>query len=250
MKEAFDPFSLRGKNILVTGASSGIGKEIAILCSQMGGNVIITGRNEERLNETFGLLVGEKNQAFPADLSVKSEIERLVSRLTQIDGVVLAAGIVEMWPTQFATTEKFNKIFQTNLFSPIELLRLIIKKKKFNDGLSVVAIDSIAGNDDFSVGNSIYGAGKAALKSFLKFFAVEMVGKGIRVNTISPGLILTPMQTRGAVGEEDLEKAIERVPMKRWGLPKDIAPAAVFLLSGASSYMTASDIKIDGGYTI
>lgn len=246
----FNPFSLNGKTILVTGASSGIGKEIAITCSKMGARVILTGRNKERLLETCNSIGQSDTECFIADLAVMDEINHLASELPPLDGIVLAAGIVEMWPISFAAPEKFHKIFQTNLFSPIELLRQIIKKKKFNKGLSVVAIDSIAGNEDFAVGNSIYGAGKAALKSFLKFFSLEMIEKGIRVNTISPGLILTPMQTKGAVCEDDLQKAINKVPMKRWGYPNDIAPAAVFLLSDASSYMTASDIKIDGGYTI
>ena len=250
MNELYNPFSLKSKTILVTGASSGIGREVALFCSKMGASLIITGRNKDRLEETLKSLEGDNNKAIVADLTEKEGINRIIEETVKLDGVVLAAGIVEMAPVQFATTDKFNKIFQTNLFSPIELLRMITKKKLYNTGLSVVAIASIAGNEDFVVGNSIYGAGKAALKSFLKFFSLEMAKKQIRVNTVSPGLILTPMQTNGAVNDEDLEKAIEKIPMKRWGKPEDIAPAVAFLLSDLSSYMTGSDIKIDGGYTI
>ncbi len=250
MIETFNPFTLKGKTVLVTGASSGIGREIAISCYKMGAEVIITGRDSRRLEETRAMMGDDSVRIISADLSKVEELTFLIDEIPKLDGLVLAAGIVEMYPVQYATLDKFQKIFQTNFYAPVEILRLIIKKKRFNRGFSVVVIDSIAGNDDFAVGNSIYGAGKAALKSFLKFFSLEMVGKQIRVNTVSPGLILTPMQTKGAVGEEDLNKAIEKVPMKRWGLPTDIAPAVIFLLSDASSYMTASDIKIDGGYTI
>lgn len=250
MKEQFNPYSLKGKKILVTGASSGIGRATAIVCSKMGAEVIITGRNYERLLETNEQMDNSDIQLISTDLSTEEGIKVLLNTLPKLDGIVLAAGIVDMIPIQFAAPDKFQKIFQTNLFSPIEILRQIIKKKNFNPGLSIVVIDSIAGNDDFVVGNSIYGAGKAAFKSFCKFFAIEMVGKHVRINTVSPGLILTPMQRKSAVSEADLEAAISRVPMKRWGQPEEIAYAAVFLLSDASSYMTGADIKIDGGYTI
>lgn len=250
MKVIHNIFSLENKTILVTGASSGIGKAIAQECSHMGADLIITGRNEERLKETFGLMKGDRHSYIAADLNNKEGIEKLISSLPQLNGLVLCAGIVEMWPVNYATKERFNKIFDTNFFSPIEILRLIVKKKLFNHSLSVVAIDSIAGNEDFVIGNGIYGAGKAALKSFLKFCALEMASKNIRINTVSPGLILTPMHTNGAVEEDLLEKAVDKIPLKRWGLPQDIAPAVVYLLSDASSYVTGTDIKIDGGCTI
>lgn len=243
-------FSLQGKTILVTGASSGIGKRIAIECSEMGAKVILSGRNIERLEETEKEIGNSDTSIIVADLSSDAGVADLINALPVLDGVVLAAGIVEMWPVLYATPKRIERIFQTNFYSPVEILRLIVKKRLFNPGFSAVVIDSIAGTDDFAPGNGIYGAGKAALRSFLKFFSKEMVSKGIRVNTVSPGLIFTPMQTEGDVSEADLQKAIEMVPMKRWGLPEDISPAVVFLLSDASSYMTGSDIKIDGGYTI
>ncbi|MBD5213051.1 MAG: SDR family oxidoreductase [Bacteroidales bacterium] len=250
MTESYNPFSLKGKAILITGASSGIGRATAIACSKMGATLIITGRNKQRLEETFSCLEGINNIAIPADLTNQEDLKKVIDAIPKLDGIVLAAGIVQMYPIQFVSVEKFDRIFQTNLYAPIELLRVITKKKLYNSGFSIVAIDSVAGNEYFSVGNSIYGAGKAALKSFLKYFSLEMAKKDIRVNTISPGLILTPMQTKGAISEEDLSKAIETVPMKRWGKPEEIAPAAVFLLSDMSSYMTGSDIRIDGGFTI
>lgn len=245
-----NPFSLEGKTILVTGASSGIGKSIAIACSRMGANLIITARNEKRLYETFNSLEGDGHKAIIADLSTEMGLESLVRELARLDGVVLAAGFVEMWPVLFATREKIEKIYTTNLYAPIEILRSIIKKKLFNPGFSIVAIDSIAGTFEISPANSIYGSGKAALASFLKYVALEMASKKIRVNTISPGLILTPMHTNGTVEKEKLEEIVSKVPLGRWGIPEDISYAAVYLLSEASSYITGSDIKIDGGVTL
>lgn len=247
---SYNPFSLADKTILITGASSGIGKSCAIECSKMGAKLIITGRNEQRLSETMNGLEGSGHKAVLADVSTEDGVKSLISELPKLDGIILAAGIVEMWPVLFATRERFNKIFDTNLFSPIEIVRSIIKKKLYNPGLSVVAIDSIAGTSDFCPANGIYGAGKAALASFLKFVALENASKKIRINTISPGMILTPMHTGGSVEAEKLEETVQKVPMKRWGKPEDIAYGAIYLLSDASSYLTGSDIKIDGGYTI
>jgi len=243
-------FSLEGKTILITGASSGIGRACAIECAKAGASLIITGRNEQRLNETLSCLDKDIHKSVVADLSNEEGVNYLVSNLPKLDGVLLAAGIVEMWPVLFATREKFIKIFDTNLFSPVEIVRLIIKKKLFNPGLSIVAIDSIAGTTDICPANGIYGASKAALSSFVKFVALENASKGIRINTISPGMILTPMHTGGVVEKEKLEETIAKVPLKRWGMPEDIAYGAIYLLSNASSYLTGSDIKIDGGYTI
>lgn len=247
---SYNPFSLEGKTVLVTGASSGIGKATAIECAKAGASVIITGRNKERLNETFESLEGDNNLQYVLDLAEDEGIKSLVDILPKLDGLVLAAGIVEMNPVLFATKEKFDKIYQTNLFSPIEILRLIVKKKKFNPGFSVVVIDSVAGNSDISTANGIYGSGKAALKSFMKYAALELAPKKIRVNTISPGMILTPMHTEGVVEEDQLKEAVANIPMKEWGEAQDIAFGAVYLLSNASRYITGTDITIDGGLTI
>lgn len=245
-----NPFSLVGKRILITGASSGIGKAIAQQCAKMGAKLVISGRNKERLDDTLSTLVGEEHQAIQADLDNETEIKLLVDKLPVLDGLVLAAGFVEMWPVLFATRERINKIFSTNLYSPLEIIRLVIKKKLFKPGFSIVAIDSIAGTTDFCPANGIYGAGKAALASFLKYVAVEMASKSIRVNTISPGMVLTPMHTNGAVNSEKLEETVGKVPLKRWGKPEDIAYGAIYLLSDAASYLTGTDICIDGGYTL
>lgn len=245
-----NPFSLEGKTILITGASSGIGKGIAKECAAMGATLILNGRNEARLNDTLQSLHGTGHSMCIGDLNGEGFVKEMLREIPKLDGLVLCAGFVEMWPVMFATTEKFKKVYDTNLFAPIELLRLVTKKKLYNPGFAVVAIDSIAGSTDFCVANGIYGSGKAALKSFLRFFALEVASKNIRINTISPGMILTPMHTDGAVEETKLMETINKVPLKRWGTPEDIAYAAIYLLSDASSYLTGTDITIDGGYTI
>ena len=246
----YNPFSLSGKKILVTGASSGIGLAIARECAKMGASLIICGRNEKRTFAALDELDGYGHEAVLGDLTDDRVLKDLLSKLPKLDGIVLSAGIVEMWPTLFATREKFDKIFNTNFFAPIELIRMIVKKKLYNTNMSIVAIDSVAGNSDFCPANSIYGSGKAALRSFLKFFALENANKGIRVNSVSPGMILTPLHTDGTVEAEKLQETIEKVPLRRWGTPQEVAHSCVFLLSDASSYITGTNIVIDGGYTI
>lgn len=243
------PFSLEGKTILVTGASSGIGRSIAIESAKMGATVICTGRNEARLADTLNLLYGNEHKMIVSDLSTEEGIEKIVKNLPKLDGLVLAAGIVEMWPVLFASRKRIDKIFNVNFLSPIEVIRIIIKKKLYNDRFSIVAIDSIAGSSDFKPGNAIYGSGKSALASFLKYVSLETASKGIRVNTVSPGWINTPMH-KTENESVDMDTIINDVPMKRWGTPEDVAYSTIFLLSNAASYITGTDIKIDGGYSL
>ena len=152
----YNPFSLEGKTILVTGASSGIGRATAIECSKMGAKLIICGRNRERLEETISNLYGNEHQIFEGDLLQNDVLDNLISIVPQLDGVVLSAGKGLSLPFQFSTREKFDDIFNINFFSPLELLRLLVKKKKFNLNRSVVFIVSIGGVRRFTVGNSIF----------------------------------------------------------------------------------------------
>ena len=248
----YNPFSLTGKTILVTGASSGIGKQTAIECSKLGASLIITGRDMNRLQETFDLL--DKRHAghrmIGADLLLEEDIERLVSEVGKVDGVVLCAGKGLTLPVQFCTREKFDDIFNINFFSPIEVLRLLYKKKQINKEGSVVILASLGGTQIFSGSNSIYGASKAALNSMMRFCAKEFAPRKIRVNSICPGMVDTPLIHRGTVSDEQLEQDKERYPLKRYGKPEDIAYACVYLLSNASSWMTGQDIVLDGGVSI
>jgi NAD(P)-dependent dehydrogenase (short-subunit alcohol dehydrogenase family) len=249
MGVAYNPFSLEGKTILVTGASSGIGRQTAIECSKLGAKVIICGRNQERLNETLSSMDGEGHIPFTGDLLEESVIKQLIQDIPNIDGAVLAAGRGLTLPFQFSTREKFDEIFNINFFSNVELLRMLAKKKKINTNGSVVVIVSIGGTKKFAPGNGIYGAAKAALNSMVHFAAIELAPKKVRVNGICPGMIDTPLIHRGTISDEQLKLDAENYPLKRYGKPEDVAMGAVYLLSEASSWVTGHSLVIDGGMT-
>ena len=249
---SYNPYSLNGKTILVTGASSGIGKQTAIECAKLGATVIVTGRDATRLQETFDALEGETNnhKQVIADLLKEEDVNHLLEEVGKVDGVVLCAGKGLTLPVQFCTREKFDDIFNINFFSPIEVLRLLYKKKQINKEGSVVILASLGGTQIYSGGNSIYGASKAALNSMMRFCAKEFAPRKIRVNSICPGMVDTPLIHRGTVSDEQLEQDKERYPLKRYGVPEDIAYGAVYLLSDASSWMTGQDLILDGGVSI
>lgn len=245
-----NPFSLEGKRILVTGASSGIGQSTSVSCSRLGANLIVSARKADALQQTFELLEGEANLKIIADLSSEDNVKELVNTIPEIDGIVFCAGQVMTLPFSFASTEKFEELFKVNLLSSVEMLRLLVKKKKINKNSSVVFISSVDGNNTFHVGNCIYSATKAAMESVVKSTALELAPKGIRVNTIRPGMIDTKLIRNGGITDEQLEENLKEYPLKRIGKPEDIAMAAVYLLSDASSWVTGTSLVVDGGYTI
>ncbi|MDE6740748.1 MAG: SDR family oxidoreductase [Muribaculaceae bacterium] len=244
------PFRLDGKTILITGASSGIGRATAIECAKLGASLIITGRNKARLNETLSSLPSGDHKAIVADLTVGTDIESILNVINYIDGVVMSAGKGMMLPVQFSSLDKFIDVFESNFFYPIELLRLLIKKKKLSKNSSIVAISSMGGTRFFTVGNGIYGASKAALDSYMKFCARELAPKGIRVNTVLPAMIDTPLIHRGTVSDEEHEKDAQKYPLKRYGRPDEVAYAIIYLLSDASSWVTGTSLVIDGGRSL
>lgn len=245
-----NPFSLEGKTILVTGASSGIGKATAIACSNMGAQLIITARNQERLKETFTQLEGEKHHMILAELTNQTEVDQLIGEIPNLDGLVLCAGIGATLPFPFSTRDKYNELFNVNYFAPVELLRLLVKKKKLNKEASVVIVSSIGGVHSFMLGNGIYGASKAALQSTMKFCAKELAPKKIRVNSVNPGMVNSSFIQGGTISEEQHKLDMERYPLKRYGEPEDIAYGIIYLLSDASSWVTGHGLVIDGGVTI
>ncbi len=245
-----NPFSLEGKTVLVTGASSGIGQATAIACSCLGANVVVTGRNAERLQATVNQLQKQPAAQIEAELTNYDDVENLVASLSLLDGAVLCAGNSTTLPLQFGTREKFDEMFDVNFFAPVELMRLMYKKKKLQKGASVVLIASIGGTHSFMPGNGIYGASKAALNSVMKYAAREYASRKVRVNSICPGMVDTPLIHRGTITEEQLAEDAKRYPLGRYGQPEDIANAAVYLLSDASSWVTGHDLVIDGGFSI
>lgn len=248
----YNPFSLVGKTILVTGASSGIGQETAIACSKLGARVIVTARNQERLQETFDQLetIDEGHMQLLADMTSQEDLEQLIASLPSLDGAVLCAGNSTTLPLQFGSRQKFDEMFDVNFFAPVELLRLMYKKKVLQKGASVVMIASIGGTHSFMPGNGVYGASKAALNSVMKYAAREYASRKIRVNSICPGMVDTPLIHRGTITEEQLAEDAKKYPLGRYGHPEDIAYGAIYLLSDASSWLTGHDLVIDGGFSI
>ena len=246
----YNPFSLKGKTILVTGASSGIGQATAIECSKLGARLIITARNEERLNLTFSQLEGEGHRSILADLTDDSRLRFLLERVPVINGLVLCAGNGMTAPFLFCTKEKFEGVFGVNYFATVELLRLLLKQRKIAKEGSVVFVSSIAGNGSYNYGNTIYGAAKAALNSTMKFCAKELAERTIRVNSVCPGMVNTQFIQNCAISEEQLKKDIERYPLRRYGEPQDIAYGIIYLLSNASSWVTGISLMIDGGFML
>jgi len=245
-----NPFSLTGKTILVTGASSGIGRASAILCSQMGATLIITGRNKSRLSETYSMLEGQNHVQICADLIIRDELERLIEQLSKLDGLVNIAGIAKPLVLQLTDAEDVNEIMQINMLVPIHLTRLIVQNKKLNKGASLIYISSINGNNCAYIGSSIYAASKSALTGFMKGVALELAPRGIRANCINPGMIDTDLLKSASIGQEELETDRLKYPLKRYGKPEEVANAVVYLLSDATQWMTGSSLLLDGGYTL
>jgi len=244
-----NPFSLEGKTILVTGASSGIGASTAIECAKAGANLVITGRNEGRLNNTYSDLQGSGHIGLVCDINDEEQVKAMMSSLPKLDGVVLCVGVNQTLPIAFLTRTKINSIFDTNFFSSVELMRMILKKKLLNECGSVVALSSIGGTASFTPGAAAYGASKAALLSWMKTSARELAPR-FRVNCICPGQVNTPMNATGEISEEQYEAYKNSIPMKRFGEPEEIAYAAIYLLSDASKWVTGSALTIDGGTTL
>jgi len=243
-------FSLAGKVILVTGASSGIGRSIAIECSKAGGTVIISGRNEMRLNETYALLEGTDHMSIVADLADKNSLENLIDKLPKLDGIVSNAGISKPVVLQLAEADDIDVVLNVNALMPIHLIRLILQNKKIHKNGSIVFISSINGNLCSSYGSSAYAASKSALTGFMKALALELAPKGITVNSILPGMIETDLLENSAISKDDLEKDRLKYPLKRYGKPEEVAYAAIYLLSDATQWMTGSSIVLDGGFTL
>lgn len=242
----FNPFELTGKTILVTGASAGIGRAIAISCSMMGAIVIITGRNKDRLDETFSKLAGIGHQMILADLSVEEDRGYLVDKMPVLDGLVHCAGVGSRIPCKMVQKEDFRYVFTSNVEAPILLQAEILVRKKLKKSSSVVFLASKAASYP-SIGNAVYSASKGAIISYAKCLALELAPRQIRVNCICPAMVWTDLILEGGISKEELEVAQLKYPLKRYGQPEDVAYLAIYLLSDASSWMTGTCVDLTGG---
>lgn len=245
-----NPFTLEGKTVLVTGASSGIGRATAVLCAEMGAKVVAFGRNEQRLEETLSLLLGEGHNKVTLDMTDEMAVDKMVSEIPLLDGVANCAGIANMNPFQFVNKQEMDDVFAANFFSPVMLVNKLLKLKKLQKGSSVVFVSSIDGPKVVHAGNSVYSASKSALVGMARNMAIDLAGKKIRVNCVLPGTTDTPMIRTANITEEMLQETAKSLPMKRFARPEEIANAIVFLLSDASSYMTGTELVVDGGTTL
>ena len=245
-----NPFSLDNKTILVTGASSGIGRAIAIECSRMGASVILTARNESRLQETLLQMHGDNHLAIAADLCNQNELLFLIEKTPNLDGLVNCAGLVKTIPFQFINIDSLAEVMSVNFTAPTLLSAQLVKKKKLLKNSSIVFISSISGVVCAGVGNSMYSASKGAINGMMKNMALDLAHKGIRVNSVNPGMVETHIYDAGTISPEQLEEDKKRYPLKRYGKPEEIAYAVVYFLSDASQWVTGSNLIIDGGYTL
>lgn len=240
-------FSVEGRIILVTGASSGIGKSISQELSLAGARVILLGRDRQRLKKTKESLEGEGHAYYDIDLNHDDSLAKVADDVPKLDGIVHAAGIIKRFPIKFMSRDSFQEILDINVISGSELTRLLLKRKKINNSGSIVFISSI-GSDYASLGNTMYMASKGAVNSMVKGFALELARKKIRVNAIQPGLIVTNLTNQ--INQEELDIQLKNYPLGRFGNTVDIANSCIYLLSSASSWITGTTLKIDGGLTL
>lgn len=244
-------YNFTGKTILVTGASSGIGKQVSIQCAAAGATVFLLGRNQDRLQKTVDLLDGEGHQVFCGDIKDENFIVDTCKKLPPLDGVVQSAGLMKLTPIKFLTAGIIDDLFAINLRAPILFTTTLVKLKKLKPYSSMVLLSSITGAVIGCRANSVYGATKGGLQAFCKSAALELSKNNIRVNCVAPGMVETEGVER--IGEHVTPESIEldkkNYPLARYGSTVDIASACLFLLSDASAWTTGSTLVIDGGFT-
>ena len=246
----YNPFSLIGKTILVTGASSGIGRAIAVECSKLGADIILTGRNEGRLIETISQLEKGQHKYIIADIAIEEDIIKLVEQLPTLTGCVHSAGILGLTPIQAINLTKINEFEQINLNAPILLTKQLLKRKKLAKNSSVVFISSAAGVYRVSTANALYAVTKSGLDAFMRSAALELANKNIRFNSVNPAMIETESLNNIPISEEQKNANLALYPLKRYGKPEEVAYATIYLLSDASAWTTGTEIKLDGGLTL
>ena len=246
---SYNPFSLEGKTILITGASSGIGQVTAIECAKMGAKVVITGRNVERLEETYSQLEGSGHSIIVADLNSEEDIASLADECPILHGLVNNAGRGKSKPVQFIKKEDLQDVFDTNLFGVALLTKALLKKKKVLQGGSLVFTASISAYVS-APGLAVYSASKAAVTAFMRTCAIELGARGIRSNAVLPGMVETKLINSGTYTEEDKQNDLNLYPLGRYGTPSDVAYLIIYLLSDASQWVTGSELVIDGGRSL
>lgn len=254
MTDEFNPFSLVGKKILVTGASSGIGRQCAIDFSKAGAQVLLIARNTNRLCETLEMMEGKGHGFVSLDLTdfdrIPKCIEDYVFENGKFDGLVNCAGISTTLPLKQMNAGKVNEFLNVNVTSAIELTREVAKVKNMHTGGSIIFFSSIMGCVG-ETGKSLYSLTKGALIAASRSLACELAKRRIRVNCVSPGAILTPINANlPHMTDPDLRNKLEDKHLLGLGQTSDISNGCIYLLSDASRWVTGQNLIIDGGYTV
>lgn len=242
----YNPYSLEGKIILITGAASGIGKATSIESSKLGAKIVAVDMNVDGLNKLMPHLEGDGHLAFSGNLCNEEFLKELGESTPALDGVFLCAGVSDTTPVKFITEDKIQRVFNVNLTAPIMMLKQFLIKKKINKGASLVWMSSY-GAEKVEPGLGIYAASKSAVNGIMKAYAKELISRKIRSNSIMPMMIRTELlSTLNNISDKDWEKQEAMYPLG-FGNPLDVAYAAIYLFSDASRWITGTQIKMDGG---
>jgi NAD(P)-dependent dehydrogenase (short-subunit alcohol dehydrogenase family) len=245
----YNPYALAGKTILVTGASSGIGRSVATEAARLGARIIVTGRNEERLQEVLSFLDGEGHSTMIADVTKDGDRQALVRRLPMLHGVSHNAGANKLTVFKYLSEGTLTEILKLNFTSTILMQREILKAKKMLIDSSIVFTASVASSTP-TIGNCAYAASKGAVASAARVLALELAPKNIRVNCVSPGMVLTNLVNGLPLTEKEHKKNAALYPLGRYGQPEEVAWMICYLLSDAARWITGTDLRIDGGRSL
>ncbi len=246
---ARDAFSLHGKTLLVTGASSGIGLEVARCAAELGAQVFLNGRNEARLAQALASLPAGAHASLPGDVTSAETRERIAATVPALDGLVHAAGISPVKPFRMLQAKDYDSVLAVNGRSPMELTQALFKARKISTGASIVFVSSIAAQQG-AKGYTLYSASKGMLTAFARSLAAELAPQAIRVNCVAPGYVRTPLYERvtECMTSEAVAEQEKAYPLGI-GTPEQVALPVCFLLSAAASWMTGTCVVLDGGHT-
>lgn len=250
----YNLIDLTDRKIIIAGASSGIGRKAAITLSNLGAKIILIARREDKLKEVLGELQGDGHVSYAGDLSKTESIEALIKKIIsdqgKVDGLVYAAGVNTSMPLNAFKPEKVQEVFNVNFFGFVEIVRQLCRRGRFNEGMRIVGISSVASIRGDKA-HLAYSGSKAAMNAAVRCIAKEVADKGICINTVAPAMTKTEMYSEYVKGCEDSGSNDELLKRQYLGLAEteDIANAIAFLLSPAARFITGLTLPIDGGLT-
>jgi NAD(P)-dependent dehydrogenase (short-subunit alcohol dehydrogenase family) len=247
MARPTDAFALTGRTIIVTGASSGIGQAVAVLCARLGATLVINGRSQERLDATLALLEGQGHAAIAGDVTDAAVRESLVDAAPAVDGLASCAGLAALVPARMGAEKHLQQMLAINYLAPAGLTQRLLYKKKLREGASIVYVTALASRTS-PAATAGYAASKAALEAYSRAAALEHAKQRIRFNAVAPGYVDTPM-LKGLSGSMAVDDKFAYTPLGRT-TAEQVAPGVTYLLSPASRWVTRSVLTIDGGLSV